>query len=382
MAEKASTFLAGVLADGYRERVKLATKLPACIVEKRQEMDRFLNAQLRKLNTSRIDYYLVHGLNGDIWDRMQGLGVTEFLDHAKATGRIVNAGFSFHGLLPDFKRIVDAYPWQFCQIQYNFLDEQHQAGTEGLQYAAAKGLGVIVMQPLRGGTLGRLTPPPAIEAIWSESETPRTPAEWALRWVWNHPEVTVVLSGMNDDAQVEENLAIAGHAYPHSLTEAELALIGKAGRKYREIMKVGCTGCGYCEPCPMGVGIAASFDTYNHLHMFGNPGETQTVYVVRLSGVISGSARLCLAVRTLWRLRREVPAGSGDSGPAGKSRRRTGRRRDAAKRSYGSPVLYRSGDRIRVETLLGSWSTPCADPLSVCFWRLHSGRNRLPFRPR
>jgi hypothetical protein len=282
-------FLAGALADGYRERVKLATKLPVCIVEKRQDMDRFLNAQLQKLNTSRIDYYLAHGLNGDFWDRMQGLGLTEFLDHAKATGRIVNAGFSFHGLLPDFKRIVDAYPWQFCQIQYNFLDEQHQAGTEGLQYAAAKGLGVVVMQPLRGGTLGRPAPPPAVEAIWSESETPRTPAEWALRWVWNHPEVTVALSGMGEDAQVEENLAIASQAYPHSLTEAELALAGKAGRKYREIMKVGCTGCGYCEPCPMGVGIAASFDTYNHLHMFGNLGEAQTVYVVRLSGVITGS---------------------------------------------------------------------------------------------
>jgi predicted aldo/keto reductase-like oxidoreductase len=286
---ESESFLAGALADGYRERVKLATKLLVCVVEKRQEMDRFLNAQLQKLNTSCIDYYLLHGLNGDIWDRMRVLGVTEFLDHAKATGRIVNAGFSFHGLLPDFKRIVDAYPWQCCQIQYNYLDEQHQAGTEGLEYAAAKGLGVIVMQPLRGGTLGRAAPPPAIEAIWSEAETPRTPAEWGLRWVWNHPQVTVALSGMSDDAQVEENLAIAGQAYPHSLTEAELALVGKAGLKYREIMKVGCTGCGYCEPCPKGVGIAASFDTYNHLHMFGNPEETQALYVVRLSGVISGS---------------------------------------------------------------------------------------------
>jgi hypothetical protein len=286
---ESESFLAGALADGYRERAKLATKLPSWSVQNRPDMDRFLNAQLQKLHTSRIDYYLIHGLNGGTWDRMQALGVMEFLDQAKATGRIANAGFSFHGLLPDFKRIVDAYPWQFCQIQYNFLDEQHQAGTEGLQIAAAKGLGVIVMQPLRGGTLGRLEPPPAIKAIWSESETPRTPAEWALRWVWNHPEATVALSGMNEDAQVEENLAIAGQAYPHSLTEAELALVGRAGRKYREIMKVGCTGCGYCEPCPMGVGIAANFDIYNHLHMFGSPGETQFLYVVRLSGVLSGS---------------------------------------------------------------------------------------------
>ncbi len=180
----------------------------------------------------------------------------------------MNAGFSFHGIREDFKRIVDAYPWEFCQIQYNYLDEEHQAGTEGLKYAASKGLGVIVMEPLRGGALAASPQPPAIDALWREAERRRTPAEWALRWVWNHPEVTVVLSGMNDEAQVEENLRIAADARPGSLTAAELGLVGRVGRKYREIMKVGCTGCGYCQPCPSGVDIPGSFrrvQRFSHL---------------------------------------------------------------------------------------------------------------------
>src|ERR1039458_1156769 len=213
-------FLGRALAGGYRERVKIATKLPAWLVENRADMDRFLDAQLRKLATSRIDYYLVHSLNGDTWDRVAALGVAEFLDRAASDGRIVNAGFSFHGMREDFRRIVDAYPWIFCQIQYNYLDEENQAGTEGLKYAASKGLGVIVMEPLRGGVLAASPQPPAIDALWREAAQRRTPAEWALRWVWNHPEVTVALSGMNDEAQVEENLRIAADARPDSLTAA------------------------------------------------------------------------------------------------------------------------------------------------------------------
>ena len=145
-----------------------------------------------------------------------------------------------------------------------------------------------LMQPLRGGTLGLASPPPSIGAVWSEAATPRTPAEWALRWVWNHPEVTVAISGMNEESQLEENLAIAAQAHANSLTEGELALIGKARNQYRQIMKVGCTGCGYCDPCPKGVGIAACFDTYNQLHMFGNVNGAKFMYSVRLAGVISG----------------------------------------------------------------------------------------------
>jgi predicted aldo/keto reductase-like oxidoreductase len=280
-------FLGRALADGYRERVKLATKLPSWLVKTADDLDRFLDAQLRKLNTSRIDYYLLHSLSGTSWDKLVSLGVEDFLDRAKAAGKIVNAGFSCHGTLPEFKRIVDAYPWEFCQIQFNFLDIEHQAGEAGLHYAAAKGLGVVVMQPLRGGTLGQASPPPSIGALWSEAATPRTPAEWALRWVWNHPEVIVALSGMNEESQLEENLAIAAQAQANSLTEAELALVARVRKQYREIMKVGCTGCGYCDPCPKGVGIAGCFDIYNQLYMYGNP-AAKFFYVVRLGGFISG----------------------------------------------------------------------------------------------
>ncbi len=280
-------FVGRTLTGGYRERVKLATKLPAWLVKNRADMDRFLDAQLQKLATSRIDYYLVHSLNGNTWDRVAALGVGEFLERAKSDGRIANAGFSFHGIREDFKRIVNAYPWSFCQIQYNYLDEEQQAGTEGLKYAASKGLGVIVMEPLRGGMLAASPQPPAIDALWREAEWGRSPAEWALRWVWNHPEVTVASSGMNDEAQVEENLRTASNAYPGSLTPAEVDLIGRVGRKYREIMKVACTGCGYCQPCPSGVNIPGSFDVFNALHTFGNQ-EARFLYVLRGCGALSG----------------------------------------------------------------------------------------------
>jgi len=289
-------FLGRALAGGYRQRVKLATKLPAWLVENRADMDRFLDAQLRKLAASRIDYYLVHSLRGNAWDRIAALGVAGFLDRAKSDGRIVNAGFSFHGMREDFKRIVDAYPWEFCQIQYNYLDEENQAGTEGLKYAASKGLGVIVMEPLRGGALAVSPQPPAIDALWREAERRRTPAEWALRWVWNHPEVTVALSGMNEEAQVEENLRIAADARPGSLTAAEVDLVGRVSRKYREIMKVGCTGCGYCQPCPSGVDIPGNFDIFNAFHTFGKTQDAGFLYVLRAGGILSGQpayASLC-----------------------------------------------------------------------------------------
>jgi predicted aldo/keto reductase-like oxidoreductase len=294
-AGESEPFVGRALADGYRERVRLATKLPAWLVKNRADMDRFLNAQLEKLNTSRIDYYLVHSLNGGSWDRIAALGVAEFLDRAQADGRIANAGFSYHGLREDFPRVAGAYPWTFCQIQYNYLDEELQAGTEGLLDAARKGLAVIVMEPLRGGTLAA-APPPAIDALWRKAELRRTPAEWALRWVWNHPEVTVVLSGMNDEAQVEENLRIAADAFPGSLTPAEVGLVESVGRKYREIMKVGCTGCGYCQPCPSGVDVPGCFDAFNAFHTFGKTREARFQYVLRASGILSGHpgyASLC-----------------------------------------------------------------------------------------
>jgi len=290
--------LGKALADGYRNRVKLATKLPSWMIKSREGMDRYLAAQLKKLRTDRIDYYLLHALNGASWDQLVPLGVLEFLDQAKRGGRIVNPGFSFHGLAEDFTRIVDAYPWVCCQIQYNYLDEEYQAGTKGLQYAAAKGLGVIVMEPLRGGNLGVSTPP-AVMAIWNEAKVRRTPAEWALRWIWNRPEVTVILSGMNEEAHIKENLSIANIARANTLTKEELDLVERAGRTYRELMQVGCTGCGYCMPCPSEVMIPICFEEYNRMYLFGAEEEVKSRYAVRMSGELAdgqpGYASQCVA---------------------------------------------------------------------------------------
>ena len=282
-------FVGRALADGYREKVRLATKLPHWAVRSREDMDRFLAQQLERLRTDRIDYYLIHSLDGPGWQRMASLGVIDFLEKAKRDGRIVNRGFSFHGTKEDFRRIVDAYDWDFCQIQYNYLDEHSQAGREGLEYAAAKGLGVVVMEPLRGGKLASGLPP-EVESIFGGAAVRRTPAEWALRWIWDHPGVTIVLSGMNDETHIEENLRIAGEAHPNSLTADELQVVGRAAQAYRGSMKIGCTGCQYCMPCPAGVDIQGCFDQYNQVHMPGNKRLTRFFYVVRMGGAMTGKA--------------------------------------------------------------------------------------------
>ena len=194
-------FLGRALQDGYREKVFLATKLPSWLIKSRADMDHYLDEQLKRLQTDHIDFYLVHGLMKPFWENLWSLGITDFLDDAIADGRIKYAGFSFHDELALFKEIVDAYHWTFCQIQYNFTDEQNQAGTEGLRYAADRGLGIVVMEPLRGGMLTKEIP--AINKIWEKAVVRRSLSEWALRWVWNHPEVTVVLSGMSSLEQVE-----------------------------------------------------------------------------------------------------------------------------------------------------------------------------------
>jgi uncharacterized protein len=282
-------FLGRALTDGYREKVRLATKLPHWAVGTREDMDRFLARQLERLRTDHIDYYLIHSLDGPGWQRMRDLGVVDFLDKAKRDGRIVNRGFSYHGSRGDFKEVVDAYDWDMCQIQYNYLDEQNQAGREGLEYAAAKGLGLVVMEPLRGGKLGSGLPP-EVQAIFQEADVKRTPAEWALRWVWNHPGVTVVLSGMNDENHIEENLRIAGEAQPNSLTSKELDLVRRAAQAYTGLMKIGCTGCQYCMPCPAGVDIQGCFEAYNQVHMSGDKRLTGFFYAARMGGVMAGKA--------------------------------------------------------------------------------------------
>ena len=280
--------LGKALKDGYREKVKIADKLPVWLCNNREDMDNILNRQLEKLGVETIDYYLLHALEGESWDRIESLGVISFLEDAKAAGKIASIGFSFHGTNEDFNRIVDGYDWTFCQIQYNFLDTQNQAGTAGLKYAAAKNMAVIIMEPLRGGNLSRPEAPPQVQAMWDTAETKRSPVEWALRWVWNAPEVTVVLSGMNLDEHIEQNLAIASQAEANSLTESELTLVEQVADKYRQLMPVECTGCQYCMPCPAGVNIPGCFEHYNTGKMFEEPQPmTQFRYAV-FNGFISG----------------------------------------------------------------------------------------------
>ena len=265
-------FVAKVLKDGYRERVKLATKLPSWLIKTRADMDEYLNEQLERLETDSIDFYLLHSLSSHTWPNLKAAGVTEFLDQAIKDGRIKHAGFSFHERFGLFKEIIDYYDWSFCQIQYNYLDEEYQAGKEGLEYAAQKGLGIVIMEPLRGGKLAGELPEEALQ-FFNKADVKRTPAEWALRWVWNHPEVSVVLSGMTTMDQVAENLKVAEQAQPNSLTAKELEIIDQVKKLYKEKIKVNCTACAYCMPCPSGVNIPGCFTVYNDYSIFGGTSE-------------------------------------------------------------------------------------------------------------
>jgi len=279
-------FVGRALQGGYREKVYLATKLPSWLIKSHADMDRYLDEQLKRLQTDHIDFYLVHGLQKPFWENLRSLGVTDFLDDAIADGRIKYAGFSFHDELPLFKEIVDAYNWTFCQIQYNFMDEQNQAGTEGLKYAADRGLGIVIMEPLRGGMLTKDIL--SINAIWEKAPVRGSPTEWALRWVWNHPEVTVVLSGMSSFGQVEQNIAYAENGLPNSLTQKELDLFKEAETEYKKRIKVPCTGCRYCVPCPSNVSIPECFEMYNQGCMFDAPDVARINYGF-LGGMFGGN---------------------------------------------------------------------------------------------
>ena len=273
---QSETFLGRALADGYREKVFLATKLPTWKVETRRDMDRFLEEQLAKLKTNAIDYYLLHGLNAERWEEMKQKGFEDFMERALADGRIRRAGFSFHDNLSLFKEIVDSYPWHFCQIQYNFVDIEYQAGRAGLKYAAERNLGVVVMEPLRGGSLVRNIPP-SIQAIWKESTRPLSPAGWALNWLWEQPEVSVVLSGMTTESDLEDNLASAEKAAP--ISDSERKMIDRVREEYLARMKVFCTGCQYCMPCPNGVNIPECFNRYNTVYMFDELEQARFAYM-------------------------------------------------------------------------------------------------------
>jgi len=298
-------FVGRALQDGYKEKVNLATKLPCWLISTRNDMDFYLNKQLKLLNTDQIDFYLLHGLTKPSWEQLLQLNVIEFLDAALTDGRIRYAGFSFHDQSDTFKQIVDAYDWTFCQIQYNFMDEHYQAGTEGLHYAADKGLGIVIMEPLRGGMLTREVP--SVKAIWSEADTQRSFAEWGLRWVWNHPEVTVVLSGMSTIAQVKENLKYTKHGSPNSLSRKDFEVFERVKAEYTRKMKVDCTGCQYCMPCPEGVNIPECFASYNAAYMFEDPVNAKLVYNVFLSGANASKCKKCKTCEELCPQKIPIP---------------------------------------------------------------------------
>ena len=255
--------------NGIRENIKIATKLPHYMIKTRNDAEHYFAEELERLRTDYVDYYLMHMLTDvKTWERLKEIGIVDWLQEQKESGAIRQIGFSYHGNSEMFCQLIDAYDWDFCQIQYNYLDEHSQAGRTGLHYAAAKGIPVIIMEPLRGGRLANNLPPKAKELL-DGYEIKRTPAEWAFRWLWNQPEVTCVLSGMNSLEMVDENVRNAADSRVEEFTQKEEALLTKVVQAISENMKVGCTGCGYCKPCPKNVDIPGIFAIYNKRYTDG-----------------------------------------------------------------------------------------------------------------
>ncbi len=252
--------------NGIRDKVKIATKLPQYLVNDHQALDRFFNEELSRLRTSYVDYYLMHHLT-DIaqWNRLKEMGVLSWIDEKKASGAIRNIGFSYHGNSDGFLTILNDYDWDICQIQYNYFDENSQAGAAGLRAAASKSIPVVIMEPLRGGKLVNI--PKAAKEIMRESGRDWSPAEWSFRWLYDQPEVTVVLSGMNSLEMVRENVRAASEAEEGEFSEQDFDVIDRVRKKIREVEKVGCTGCRYCMPCPQGVDIPGTFRCYNAMYI-------------------------------------------------------------------------------------------------------------------
>ena len=266
---KSETLVGKALQEGYRGKVHLATKMPSWLIESQADMTGRFEEQLQRMQTDHVEFYLLHALDAARWHKLRDAGVLEWAHERIREGRIGHLGFSFHDTNTVFREIVDAYQeWTFCQIQYNFLDEETQAGTDGLHYAASRGLGIVVMEPLRGGKLA--VPNAEISAMWGTASTKRSAADWALDWVWNHPEVSLLLSGMSTLAQVQQNLDAAGVSATGMLAPGELDLIASVRDAYNALIRVPCTACSYCMPCPQGVNIPGMFQLVNEGSMFGS----------------------------------------------------------------------------------------------------------------
>jgi predicted aldo/keto reductase-like oxidoreductase len=257
------------LKDGYRRKMKVATKLPVRMVDKAEDFDRILAEQLQRLNTSIIDFYLLHGLNKESWEKVRDMGVLKWAEVQMAQGRIGRLGFSFHDEFDVFKEIVDSYDnWVLAQVQYNYMDEHEQAGRRGVEYAASKGLAIVVMEPLRGGRLAKNPPPKLVADVIASARRQMTNVAWGLHWVWSQPEISVALSGMSTMPQVVENVKIASESRPGFLSPADLKVIAKIKATYKSMCPIPCTYCRYCQPCPNNVDIPHIFELYNDAVMY------------------------------------------------------------------------------------------------------------------
>lgn len=269
-------FVGEALEGGYREKVYLASKLPVWLTDEYEDFEKYLDEQLENLKTDRIDFYLLHALSRERFDKIVDLKVFDFLEEAKRKGKIKYAGFSFHDELDVFKEIIDSYDWDFCQIQLNYMDRDYQAGLEGLKYASDRDISVVIMEPIKGGKLARSSE--EVQKVWDLEDKNRSASEWALRWLYNLPEVGVVLSGMSTMNHVVENVKTASEANVGSLTEKELDLIDQVTELYNKNVKVGCTSCEYCLPCPQDVSIPDIFELYNNIYVYGTEEESKKSY--------------------------------------------------------------------------------------------------------
>jgi len=271
-------FVGKTLADaGLRKKLHIATKLPCWEIREPADMERIFAEQCKKLRTDYLDLYLLHTLNREYWKKLVEYGALDFLERLKREGRVLQAGFSFHDELSVFKEILDGWDWDFCQIQYNFLDEEFQAGTAGFEHAVTKGLAVVIMEPLKGGALARPAPPD-IQEIWDRAAPGRSPAARALRWLWDKAGISTVLSGMSGLEELEENSRTCDEAHAGCLGEAERALYAQVRAIFSARNKVGCTACAYCMPCPSGVSIPAVFQLYNDMALFDDWFYSATQY--------------------------------------------------------------------------------------------------------